>query len=363
MAKTINLLVIQSSLPVYRIPFFNALAQKKSIALKVYYSESSPHRKTNLCTWAFNFSLKKNALLPFSSSFSLAFLPLKEVDILIIPPEPLSLSFLILYLRARLTRKITIYFWTQYWGAYSTRLKNTFKDIILLFADGCIFYADREVQLYNQGGLVPKKKKVIGLNNGVDTRHIQSLSTSYNPALRNRSIVFIGRLTKKSNFDYLLHALANPMLNDFTLHVIGSGTTISSHKAYASQLGIQNRVKWHGTLHEETLIAEIVNNSSLFVYPGAVGLSLIHAMAYGLPVIVHSNVLGHMPEINATVEPLNCIYFKERDSDSLAHAILTLYKNESLRVTMSNNNKVTTLHSYNTDDMSARLFEFLVSGY
>ena len=36
----------------------------------------------------------------------------------------------------------------------------------------------------------------------------------------------------------------------------------------------------------------------IFVYPGEVGLSLIHAMAYGLPCLVHSDRLKHMPEIS-----------------------------------------------------------------
>ena len=36
---------------------------------------------------------------------------------------------------------------------------------------------------------------------------------------------------------------------------------------------------------------------SYICLPGAVGLSLIHAMAYGLPCLVHSNRLQHMPEI------------------------------------------------------------------
>ena len=69
---------------------------------------------------------------------------------------------------------------------------------------------------------------------------------------------------------------------------------------------------------EEPDIAQIANRCRLFVYPGGVGLSLIHAMAYGLPSIIHDDRWRHMPEIAAFQDGRTGRTFEREDPGSLA---------------------------------------------
>src|SRR5690606_32831442 len=97
----------------------------------------------------------------------------------------------------------------------------------------------------------------------------------------------------------LLKALAEPILKDVHLNIIGDGPERSTLEGLASELGVQAQIIWHGGITNEGEIARIANKCRLFVYPGAVGLSLLHAMAYGLPSIIHDDRWRQGPEVAA----------------------------------------------------------------
>jgi len=84
-----------------------------------------------------------------------------------------------------------------------------------------------------------------------------------------------------------------------------------------------------GSSSEED-IAIYTNRSKVFCYPGQVGLSLIHAMSYGLPSIVHDNWREQMPEFCAFENNKTGISFKNNDSESLADAINFIFNNNDL---------------------------------
>ena len=58
--------------------------------------------------------------------------------------------------------------------------------------------------------------------------------------------------------------------------------------------------------------------SDAFLYPGYIGLSLVHALWYGLPVITHDNLLRHAPEFTVLKDKFNSIKYKENNHDDLA---------------------------------------------
>ena len=58
--------------------------------------------------------------------------------------------------------------------------------------------------------------------------------------------------------------------------------------------------------------------SDAFLYPGYIGLSLVHALWYGLSVITHDNLLRHAPEFTVLKDKFNSINIKENNHDDLA---------------------------------------------
>jgi glycosyltransferase involved in cell wall biosynthesis len=225
-------------------------------------------------------------------------------------------------------------------------------------ADAVLFYTDAEVASYRvrtQNG----RRPVMALNNGLDLSMIRSLRVNYDASNRERAFLFIGRLTKKANIGLALTALARPEAEAIALHVLGDGEDKVRLMAMACDLGLGDRVIWHAGTVNEAHIAAIANRCRAFVYPGEVGLSLIHAMAYGLPSVVHDDPTRHMPEIAAFQAGKTGETFVCNDAACLARTMAKMIDNNANLTLYSANALATTQESYNTDDMAQRFVEMV----
>ncbi len=101
----------------------------------------------------------------------------------------------------------------------------------------------------------------------------------------------------------------------------------SRWQARAQQLGIADRVQWHGFLDERGII-NLLSNSDALVFTSLLesfGLPIIEAMACGCPVIaVRSTAI---PEISAGA----ALFVPERSPDRVAKAVHLLTENQNLR--------------------------------
>ena len=66
----------------------------------------------------------------------------------------------------------------------------------------------------------------------------------------------------------------------------------------------------------------MIYNADLCVSPGNVGLTAMHSLAYGTPVITHNDFGHQMPEFEAIHEGINGTFFKEGNVESLAESIV-----------------------------------------
>jgi glycosyltransferase involved in cell wall biosynthesis len=135
---------------------------------------------------------------------------------------------------------------------------------------------------------------------------------------------------------------------------IGSGEEEARLRQRSAELGIADRIAWHGGTVGERQIAEIANTCKVFTYAGSVGLILIHGFAYGLPAIVHYNRWEHGPEIAALRPGENGVTFKQGDATSLAKAAAALVSDPHRLSTMSAAAIATTEQSFNASDMAER---------
>jgi glycosyltransferase involved in cell wall biosynthesis len=259
----------------------------------------------------------------------------------------------LLLLKARLAGARTIW-WGHYWSSTSRPWRARLRLRIAQLADALMFYTEREVEAYQRRYGVRAGNPVLALNNGIETDEIALLRAPYRAAARGRNILFIGRLTAKAEVPLLLRALAEPPCRDVTLHVIGAGQNAAYAHSLAETLGVDARVRWHGAIHDEAQIAEVANRCALFVYPGSVGLSLIHALAYGLPAIVYDDPARHMPEIAALEPGRNGALFRKGDTRSLAQTIASVLADSEQLGEMSEVAVETTARTYNARDMTER---------
>ena len=72
-----------------------------------------------------------------------------------------------------------------------------------------------------------------------------------------------------------------------------------------------NKVWFYGPCYNEQQIASLIFNANVCVSPGNVGLTAIHCLAYGIPVITHNNFKNQNPEFESITSNINGDFFKE----------------------------------------------------
>lgn len=89
----------------------------------------------------------------------------------------------------------------------------------------------------------------------------------------------------------------------------------------------------------------------MFVYPVNIGLSAMHALGYGLPVVTSDNIVGHNPEIEAVEHGVNSVLYADGDVDAMADAIREVAADEAKRSAMSEAARRTVLERFNIPKM------------
>lgn len=282
-----------------------------------------------------------------------ASLPMRRGDIVVVSGAPRCLSNLVILIRARLRGARTIW-WGHYWSASSKPWRFALRLMLMRFSHGILFYTDAEVEEFLTTRNRIDSRPLVGLNNGINIDPIRAVRAPYHVKERSKRLLFIGRLTEKTEFSLLLRALADPALAAVELDVIGDGVLERRVCAEAEDLGLEARVHWHGGISNEAQIAAIANKVALFVYPGAVGLSLLHAMAYGLPAILHDDRWGHMPEISAFKDGFTGRSFFRGNAEALAQAIHTALNDTEACNHWSEAAILQVEQNYNTEEMAKR---------
>jgi glycosyltransferase involved in cell wall biosynthesis len=347
--------------PSYRKSFFEAVAAILGDKFVVYASDQDMGILTQQAgkePWQRSLGAITRVLPGMQWQKGAISIPIKRGDVVVVSGAPRCLSNLVLLLKARLKGARTIW-WGQLWSASSRWHRFILRLLLMRLAHSVLFYTDTEVATYKERFGCWDRRHISALNNGIDVKPIQKNRTPYIAQERANEILFIGRLTEKAQLAMLLEAMAQTPLLDTVLHVIGDGPDRGKLQDWTQRHGIETRILWHGPSVDEAQIAQIANRSSVFCYPGSVGLSLIHAMAYGLPSVVHSDRLRHMPEIAAFEAGVTGAYFQLGDTTSLAQTLSALIQDAEARSCMSMESLNRADNLYNTGSMADRFFEMI----
>jgi glycosyltransferase involved in cell wall biosynthesis len=146
-------------------------------------------------------------------------------------------------------------------------------------------------------------------------------------------LLFIGRLTPIKQLDVLIECLEilNKKGRFCNCIFIGSGPEEERLKQMASISGISSSVKFFGECHDESILGELIYSADVCVSPGNVGLTAMHSLAYGTPVVTHDNFKYQMPEFEAITNNVTGSFYTYGSIDSLVACITTwfdLSKNE-----------------------------------
>ncbi len=255
----------------------------------------------------------------------------KDTDTYIMAGEVYNLTILVfMLLKHVFFRKKKIILWSHGYYGYEKKINLLFlvKPFFRL-ADRLLIYNNRGRNMLIDDGIDPKniytiynslayskqiliRKQLLPSN--ILTNHFQN---------NNPTIVFIGRLTRVKRLNVLLEAV-NYLRNQnrfFNILLIGDGEEKEKLERYVVDNGMNDLVWFYGECFDETINAELVFNSDICVSPGNVGLTAMHAMMFGTPVITHDNLAYQMPEFESIHENKTGAFFKENDVEDLGRAI------------------------------------------
>lgn len=368
-----KLIIIQPSIGGYRIGFYKSLYDRLHglFIIKVFtsltdsnkvYSVKKLHTGIIYKNTIPTYSYFKNSLF-FQPIFSLI-RDLNSNDIFLINGNPRYLSNLIFCIYAKLCGAKIIW-WGHGLTAGGGHLNLKIRLFIMGFFDYVFLYTDHEVERYRER----ISTNVSALNNGVDVHEIRSYLPLFVSNTQSYRIGFIGRLEDKSNLNVLLMALSYLKSKNYEVYsrlsveVIGGGSLYKSYVSLSNNLGLQDKVSWYGEIWDSAISNNILHKCAFFCYPGTVGLSVVHAFAIGLPVVVHNNRSNQMPEIDYVREGINGLFFKENDHIDLARVIASLLTNRDSLYIMRNSAYKTVENNFNTDNMAKRFSEKILTLY
>ncbi len=340
-----NIQIIQPILTEYRKNLFDSLIKKKKYNLLIYFSSTSPFgnsiklikqnkvnyyevgRWTNILNiffWQSNLKIDKR---------------LTKGDVLIICGSLRHLSLIPLIINAKL-RSIKVVWWSHGRSIRPAPFFDKIRRSIMRLMDSVILYTEEEYKSYLKFGF--NKNYIFYMNNTINENNILKNKKKWNQAklkdfkvnkkLSKNAIIFLfcGRL--RSNPDTLLHvgfkAFRELIMKNKQCYyiIIGAGPKLNYYKNLAKQLGIEKNVIFVGEEYSEHKLAPYFLISDFFLYPGYIGLSLIHSLWYGVPIITHDNELRHAPEYTVLKENYNSIKYRENDHSSLAKKLIMLSK-------------------------------------
>lgn len=238
---------------------------------------------------------------------------------------------------ARVVRK-KIFLWSHGWYGRESIMKTILKRSFFNMADGTFLYGNYARQLMIKEGCKASKLFIIynslSYDKQIGIRKILKPTSIYRKHFANDfyNLIFVGRLTIVKRLDLLLEALAvlESQSQFFNLTLIGDGVMNEDLKTKAKQLGLK-KVWFYGATYDEKELSELIYNADLCVSPGNVGLTAIHSMSYGTPVLTHNNFPYQMPEFEAIVDGSTGAFFEYENRYSLANNIKLWFSNSPER--------------------------------
>lgn len=246
-----------------------------------------------------------------------------------------NVYFLSTWVGLRVSRNLgkKVLFWTHGFLGKDRPFLRWLRNLFYRQSDACLLYGNRAKELMLQSGGYDRTLLQV-IYNSIDYRDmeqaISTLSSSSRRELRARLfaafecpvVVAVGRVNTAKRFDLLIEAVRILKERGVGVNclIIGDGSELDALKQQAQSNGLGGQIHFTGELYGAAA-DEMLVCCDVCVIPGNVGLSAMHAMSAGLPVISHDRLDLQMPEHEAIVEGKTGAFYKYGSVESLADVI------------------------------------------
>lgn len=187
-------------------------------------------------------------------------------------------------------------------------------------------YAKNMIASFN----IPSKKLHVVYNSldyrkQIEVRNELKKSNIFNDHFKNDFpvLIFIGRLTKVKKLHQILAAISELKLIEVYCNVVfvGSGEEKEFLIKQANEKGVNENCWFYGASYKEEELGQLIFDSKICVAPGNVGLTAMHSLVYGTPVISHSDFSNQMPEYESIESNLSGDFFEKDNISSLVQVL------------------------------------------
>ncbi|MDC0585299.1 glycosyltransferase [Planctomycetota bacterium] len=332
--------IVWQALPSYRVPVWEALGRRSGIQLTVYHAQSSDLPSVQVeglraieletVTSVSRRTVVYPCLLDLASD--------SRSDVLITTWNLRSLLLVPAILKAR-SHNVGTVLWGHGYSKRERGAKVWLRDRLGCLADSLVFYDSETAATFR--GRNPSYRGAFVARNTLDLDAIEAARSSQAAAEqaeeilgvpgsgqaarmgRGPTILHVSRLWEDNGVGTIIDATARvPGMNTI---IVGDGPLETPLRAHAASLGVADRVHFKPGVYDEHDLAPLFALADLFVYPKNVGLSLIHALAYGVPVLTGDDLASHNPEVYALEDGVNGALFRHGDAADLAEKIQALF--------------------------------------
>jgi len=348
--------IVQPLIPLYRVPVFERLAATPGVRLDIWADmsdkgslkaarRSSPASDAAAAPFAHH-DAPWRMIGPFVSQPAARDAVRSGADVMILSGNARHLDLLPALRHCRRHGIATI-LWGHGYSKSESPLRRWWRHRVLRAADAQLLYNHAAARRLVADGFAPAR--IFVAPNSIDQTPIEHARRSLlddsgrldafrreHGITRHELVVFISRLEPDKRVDLLLEAFVTVVAQrpSAKLALIGGGSASDALRARAAALGLGDRVIFTGPIYEENAMAPWCLAASCMAYPCAIGLSILHAFGYALPVITSDDIPSHNPEIEALAPAENGLLYRAGDVDDLAMQILRLFDDDALRRTL-----------------------------
>jgi glycosyltransferase involved in cell wall biosynthesis len=338
-SKMTRVNIQQNCIAHYREPIFKLLSSCKEIEFTVIADSISDTPFMKVVQWDTSLIRRRYArthslklpLIPtlFWQPGAVAIVAQDKPDLVIALGNPYSLTTWALLLIGRLYG-IPALLWGHGLLERESGLKWFIRRMLFKLASGQMLYGDYAKKLLVESGFAPEKLHVVynsldydqqaRIAKHISAKDIASFRQSLGLQENERLVVFTGRLQPLKRLDLLFHAIANITRRGQQVHIalVGEGSEHAALQQLGENLEIDRIVHFCGAHYDEQYLGLTLSASDLCIVPSGAGLSVIHAMAFGTPVIIHDQVDQHFPEWEAVQEGITGFFYKNEDVHDLS---------------------------------------------
>lgn len=373
--EKIRIAIITNIIPTYREHFFDLVLSNPNYDVKVFCQDRvvgenviSIHKKFGDSIYI----LKSYS--PFNNnSLVFQFLPIfhlfKNYDILIVDGNLRHVSQAMLSTLFRFLGKNIII-----WSNVKTYGGNKFLRKLRLawwkIFNNFLVYTLKDVSELKKLGFI--NRNIISINNGVnqllinneiklwDNEKLKEFKSKHK-IITNNIILSSGRINKVNQHDLALKSIVALKKNipDILWIVIGNGSELERLKKITTIHGLENNIWFLNEIYEESEKCPWFLISKIFLHPGPIGLSLLDAYGYSLPVITHNSVDEHGPEFSLFEDNLTGYLFEYGNCTDMTSKILNLLNNkDDVDMIKSNVFEIANIKN-NTNVMANQFFKMI----